>query len=268
LRGKKNAVFTQRYGPWALIAGASKGIGAAFAEELASRGVHLVLVARKRADLEKFAKAVSVRFGVTTVTVVQDLAASEAARRLMRELKRREIGLVVYNAALSFHGSFSDGTLDEQEELFTVNCRTPLALLRDAASRMTGRGRGGVILMSSLAGLQGGPFLSQYAASKAFLTALAEGLWYEYRPKGVHILACIAGATATPGFLETQLKRGMNRLVPVSRPRAVAKAALAALGKKGSVVSGGWNKLGAFFMSRFLSRRARVRLMGSLMRKE
>jgi len=171
-----NSPFSDTYGPWALVAGASAGVGAAFAEALAQRGLDLVLVARRMPELRALAERLSASYGVAVRPMGLDLAEPETASRLAAECASLDIGLLVYNAALSLIGPFLDQPLDRHLRELDTNCRAPLGLVYAFGQRMQARGHGGIVLMSSLAGGQGGPFIANYAATKAFTTVLAEGL--------------------------------------------------------------------------------------------
>ena len=217
-----------KYGPWALVAGASEGIGAAFAEELAARGLNLLLLARRIEPLDQMARAIRAAHAVEVVTASVDLGAPTVLDDVRRVTADREVGLLVYNAALSLVGPFLDQTLADKLRLVDVNCRGPLILSDELGRAMVRRRRGGIIIMSSLAGTQGTGHVLTYAASKAFDLVLAEGLWYELREHGVDVLACRAGATRTPGFAASKPGRVM---APLMEARPVAVEALAALGK-------------------------------------
>jgi uncharacterized protein len=142
-----------------------------------------------------------------------------------------------------------------------VNCRAPLTLAYLFGARMAERGRGGIILMSSLAGLQGGPFIANYAATKAYNLVLAEGLWAEFSHHGVDVLACCAGAIATPGY-NAVATTPTSRFAPTPmQPEVVASEALEALGRGPSYVPGVANRAIAQLMRRLLPRTTSVRLM-------
>jgi short-subunit dehydrogenase len=242
----------QRYGRWALVAGASEGIGAAFATALAAKGLDLVLVARRPAPLAELAARLPVR----TVTVSADLA--DGVEPVLAATADLEVGLVVCNAAYSPIGAFVDADPAHTQRALRLNCVAPLALAHGYLPAMAARGRGGFVIMSSLAGQQGSPGLAVYAATKAFGAVLAEGLWDELRGHGVDVLAVVAGAVATPG-----LRRSTSRRAPGTvTPDAVAAAALAALGRRPRTVPGALMKVSAAAMSRLLPRRTGIRVMG------
>ena len=249
--------FRERYGPWALVAGASAGLGEAFARELAARGLGLLLLARRAETLERLAGDLRAAHGVEVRTAALDLGRADLLEAVRAASAGLEIGLLVYNAAHSVIGPFLDRPLEEQLRVVDVNCRGPLLLAHVLGGPMAGRGRGGIVLMSSLSGSQGNPWLASYAASKAFDLVLAEGLWAELRARGVDVVACRAGATRTPGFAASRPKRS----VPLQPAGEVAARALAALGRGPSVVTGGLNRLAAFAFARLLPRRTSIRIM-------
>ena len=172
-----SADFAQRYGAWAVVAGASEGIGAAFARALAGRGLNLVLVARRAEPLAELAGSLPVR----TVTVAADLSTSEGVDAVLAATEDLEVGLVVCNAAYSPIGPFIDTDPALTHRALRLNCAAPLALAHAYLPVMALRRRGGFVIMSSLAGAQGSPGIAVYAATKAFGAVLAEGLWEECR---------------------------------------------------------------------------------------
>lgn len=252
----------ERYGSWALVAGASAGLGAEFARQLAAKKLNLVLIARRADALSSLADELRAG-GVETRTVAADLGAPDLLARLDEATRELEIGLVVYNAAHSRVGPFLDQPLDEQLRTIDVNCRAPLTLAHHFGRKMRERGRGGIVLMTSLVALQGSPMVAAYAASKAFDLVLAESLWDELRGNGVDVLACRAGATRTPAF-EASKPVGST---PMMEPAPVVRQALAALGRGPSMVPGGFNRVAAFFLGRVMPRAAAIRTLGRATRK-
>lgn len=241
------STLLQRYGQWALVAGASEGIGRAFAEELAGHGFSLVLAARRRAPLESLARELSARHGIAVRTVEVDLSQSSSLASMAETTSDLEIGLAVYNAAHSTQGHFLDRPLEDHLRAVDLNCRGPLMFAHHFGGAMRARRRGGLILMSSMSGLQGTAMVASYAATKAFNTVLAEGLWEEWRAHGVDMLACIAGATRTPTFESSKPADGGALARPMEASQ-VAKEALASLGRVPSMIPGGVNRAAAYVM--------------------
>jgi len=255
--------FRDRYGPWALVTGASEGIGESFARALAARGLHLLLVARRTGPLESLAGELRAAHGVEIRTVSIDVGRPDLVPVLDAAAGDAEVGLLVHNAAFSALGPFLERPLPDLLQVIDVNCRAPVALAHHFGRRMAERGRGGIVLMTSLAGGQGTPMVATYAASKAFEIVLAEGLWDELGPAGVDVLACRAGPTRTPSYEASRPKKK----VPMMEPMPVALEALEALGKKPVVVAGRLNRAVNFVMQRMLSRPAAIRFMGKHTRK-
>jgi len=245
--------FPARYGPWALVAGASEGLGAAFATELARRGCDVVLVARRPGPLEALAASLPTR----AVPVVADLATPEGVEAVGAAAADLDVGLVVANAAYSPIGRFVDSSPDLTRRALELNCGAPLALAHRFLPPMVARGRGGFVVMSSLAGLQGSPPISVYAATKSFGAILAEGLWAELRSTGVDVVACLAGAVATPNLAGALAKPAPGTLPP----DRVAAAALNGLGRGPRVVPGALNRVSSVVMSRLLPRRAAIAII-------
>lgn len=247
-----------RYGRWALVAGASEGLGAAFASQLAARGMHLVLVARRGHLLAELREQLTTEYQVEVRCLVGDLADPTIAEALADAVAELDLGIIIYNAAYTAVGPFTEAPEEEIERVVDVNVRGPLRVLRTLLPVLSSRGRGAVVLMSSLSGLQGTPFISVYAASKAFNMILAEGLWYELRSHGVEVVACCAGAMRTPGYI-----RSYDRDVPgMLPPEEAARRTLDGLGRGPRLVPGHLNRLTAVLVGRLLPRRWAVRLIG------
>jgi short-subunit dehydrogenase len=246
------------------VAGASEGLGASFAEEAAARGLGVVLLARRIDPLEALAGKLRHEHGVEVRTASVDLGAPSMLDEVRRAVEGLEVGLLVYNAALSLIGPFLDQPLADKLRVLDVNCRGPIVLSDELGRAMVQRRRGGIVIMSSLAATQGSPFVATYAATKAFDLVLAESLWDELRDHGVDVLACRAGATRTPGY---ERSKPATDLAPMMDPRPVAVQALDTLGKAPSMVPGARNGAIAFFMQRVMPRRGAVATMGKATRK-
>ena len=249
--------FAQTYGPYALVAGGSDGLGAAFAEAIARRGLNLVLLARNKERLNETATRLRAGYSVDVLTIPVDLADSQSVTQRIAELDA-SIGLLVYNAAYAPIGRFEDVSADQLVLATDVNVRAPLMLTKLLSAPMIERGRGGIILMSSLAGSQGSPNIATYAATKSFTVILAEGLWKELKPRGVDVLTCVAGAILTPGYQQAESARPAPGALDA---RTVAEGTLNALGHGPIFVPGAVNKAARVLLTRLLSRRAAIAIM-------
>jgi short-subunit dehydrogenase len=198
-----------KYGPWGIVAGGSDGIGAAFARVLASRGMNVVLVARRVPVLEASADEIRARHGVEVRTVPLDLSAPSAMSELARETADLEVGLFVYNAGSDNRSvAFLDKDLATHLELVQRNCTSVLEAAYRFGAPMVARGRGAVVLVTSGAAWAGGATLAAYGATKAFDLILAESLWAEWRTSGVDVLGLVLGATDTPSLRRVLDARG------------------------------------------------------------
>ena len=262
-----NMNLKERYGRKALIAGASEGIGAAFAEHLAAEGFSLYLVARRKDPLQKLAGMLTERYGVTVRQIICDLSDEGAAGQIMSSTAGDEPDIMIYNAALSHIGPFADHPIEGHCQAARVNMITPLKLVHHFGKKMLERRRGAIVLMSSLAGFQGSGYLAGYAAGKAFNRVLAESLWYEWKDKDVDIMACCAGATSTPGYINSAPDRTSFLAPAVQEPGELVRECFRNLGRKPSFISGRGNRIASFFMQRVLPRKMAVRIMGSNTRK-
>ena len=255
------AAFVERYGPWAVIAGASEGIGASFSKKLAARGMNLVLVARRAAPLEKLAASLRDNHGVEVRVQPLDLGSADAISAIKAATEGLDVGLLIYNAAYSPIGAFIDIEVEEHLKAVQVNVHGPLRFSHYFGRRFAKRGKGGIILMSSLSGFQGTAMVANYAATKAYDTILAEGLWYELRSRGVDVLACIAGATLTPNYESATDEIPSKGLARPMEADEVTEQALGDLGSQPTGVSGRRNRFASVLLSRILRRRAAIEMV-------
>lgn len=257
----------EKYGNTALVAGASEGIGAAFANYLAEAGMDLVLVARRQEPLQKFAAELENKFKVKVTYICCDLAEASAIQQIQNALNGIEINFFVYNAALSHIGAFEKNTVKNNNQIAQANMITPMNLIQVFGETMLQKGKGAVIMMASLAGFQGSGFLSVYGATKAFDRALAEGLWYEWKNRGVDVIACCAGATSTPNFINTKPEKSGFFAPRVQSPKEVVLECFQQLGKQPSFVTGSGNRIASFIMQKLLPRKIAINIMGDTTRK-
>lgn len=246
-----------RYGEWALVAGASVGFGASFSAELARRGMNVAMVSRRAELLEELGERLQREYGVETRCLVVDLASQDFARAIGNAVADLDLGILIYNAACVPVGELVEVDEEALEHVVRVNVRGPLMLARALLPGMRGRGRGAVVLVSSLAGLQGAPRVGAYSASKAFNIVLAEALWGELREQGIDVSVCCAGAMPTPGYLASTSRTPPGML----SPDAAASQTLDALGKGPRFVPGLVNRISAHLVGRLLPRRTAIRLI-------
>lgn len=254
--------FKQKYGPWCVIAGASTGIGASFSVELAQKGVNLVMIALSGTRLSSMARSLEQRYNIQTVALELDLSSADVMDCVGERIQGLEIGLLVYVACHSVIGEFLDVPLSEKLKIVDVNVRAPLLFVDALVPAMVSRGRGGIILMSSVSGWQGTAMVSTYAATKAFNTNLAEGLWSELGEHGIDVLAMVAGATHTPTF-DLLTPADKQKTVYPMQPDEVAQQALARLANGPVQIAGRLNRLVSFISNRLLSRKAAVQFISA-----
>jgi len=257
----------EKYGRTALVAGASEGIGAAFSEFLAKEGIDLILIARKKLELQQFADKLAHKYAIHTMCLSVDLSESDAIEKISAEIKGQEINLVVYNAALSHIGPFINNSDEDNLKIARANMMTPLKMVHLVGQRMIAHGKGAIIFMSSLAGFQGSAYLALYAATKAFIRILSEGLWYEWKNRGVDVIACCAGATSSPNYLRTQPESTGFFAPRILSPDEVVMECFMNLGRKPSFIPGRGNRIASFFMQKILTRKIAIDIMGRTTRK-
>jgi short-subunit dehydrogenase len=258
------ATFRRRYGPWAVVTGASRGLGEEFARQLAALGLNLVLVARSEAPMAALAAGLEAAHGIETRVAPLDLGDGGFIDTLAAATEGLEVGLVVSNAALSTVGPLLSQDRAHLVRQLHLNAGAGLILARHFGPAMAKRGRGGIIFLSSGSALHGTPFSANYAGTKAYNLILAEALWYEWRPLGVDVLGVAAGVTRTPGWAANHPKP--DRLVPVAEAAPVVTRSLAALGRRPSVAPGLRNRLGYALMA-VVPRAWATRILGRSMGK-
>jgi short-subunit dehydrogenase len=214
----------ERYGPWALVAGASDGVGAAYARAMAERGVNVLLLARRLAALDEVAEGIRAETGVEARTLTIDLAEPDAFDRIASTTDDLEVGMLMYNAGADPNVQpFLANDVDVALGMVQRNAALPLRLCHHLGGRMVERGRGGIVLVSSGAGLVGAPNMVAYAATKAFDIVLAESLWSEWHDLGVDVLGLVLGMTDTPALRTLLAQRGVP--VPDDQPMEGASTA-------------------------------------------
>jgi uncharacterized protein len=201
--------FVDKYGPWAIVVGASDGCGALFAQRLAHEGVDVVLVARRERLLHEVAADIGERTGAATRTFAIDLTDPGAAQSIVDATADLEIGMLVYCAGADpNYQPFLSNPVSTAEALLQRNCLVLMRLCHHFAGKMVARGRGGIVNFSSGAALAGGPNMVAYGGTKAFDMVFTEGLWAELHHKGVDVLCLLLGKTDTPALRQLEHSRG------------------------------------------------------------
>lgn len=248
--------------PTALITGASSGIGAAFAQELAKRQYDLVLVARSVTKLEEISQQLQNQHKVAVEVITQDLAAPNAAKEVFDAVSHKHliIDLLINNAGFGDYGLFSESSRIRQLEMIQLNVLALVDLTHQFLPLMKKRGFGSIINVSSLAAFRPLPCLSVYAATKAFVLSFSESLWAENQEDGIRVLALCPGRTDTEFFKVAQMPQQFPPKSTLNSSADVVREALKALeGNRSNLVTGWKNKIKAN-LSRFLSREAWVKL--------
>lgn len=243
-----------RYGGYAMVTGAARGIGRAFAEQLAGEGFGLLLVDQEADETRALAEELHAVHGVDAQTVIRDLSAPGLAEEARAWANAHDVGLLVNNAGTSLLDPFLDISLDQHEKTLDLNCRATLVLTHVFATAMVQRGRGGVIVVSSVSGLSGSPYFCHYAATKGYGLNLAAGLWSELRERGVDVLAVCPGMTDTKPVRDRRLDEDLPFYIPMTAPQMVAREALRAIGGGPVVVPSPADRVSAALLSKLLPR--------------
>lgn len=257
--------FAEQYGPWALVTGASSGLGEQYARALAARGLHVIVIARRLERLRTLAEELGETYGVRVKAVEADLLQPSAVEKIQRIAAERDLGLIVCNAGIGASGRFLE--LDERRliEMVRLNCEAPVRLLRALTPALTRRGRGGVIMLGSTASFQCTPWMSVYGATKAFDLHLAEGLTVELGPHGIDVLSVCPGHTATEFHQVAGVDRAAVGGAPAD-PADVVAQSLRHLGRTMTFVHGRRNRW-MCFANRLVPRPISAWAAGKILRK-
>jgi short-subunit dehydrogenase len=254
-----NPNFKEKYGEWAVVTGASDGIGRSIAIELAKKGLNVFIVARRQNLLTQLESEIKNATRVEVKSLAIDLSKAGSTDQLLQATQGLNVGLFAGVAGFGTSGELIHSDLNAELNMIDVNCRSVVEQTYHFAKRFADQKRGGVILMGSLVGFQGTPSAANYAATKAFIQAFAEGIHYELKPFGVDVLSSAPGPVASGFASRAGMKMGQ-----AATPEEVARATVNALGKGVTVRPG--------FLSKFLGwslimlpRPVRVKIMHSIM---
>ena len=258
--------FAAKYGPWAIVVGASDGCGSLFAERLALEGVNVVLVARRQHVLDEVAEGIHERTDAETRTLVVDLTDADASKTIFEATADLEVGMLVYCAGGDpNYQPFLANPISASEALLQRNCLVMMRLCHHFAGPMVERGRGGIVNFTSGAALAGGRNMVAYGGTKAFDMVFTEGLWVELHDKGVDVLGLVLGMTDTPALRQLEFERGRLASLDEVPEGAVTAAsvvdeAFANLGNGPTIATGDDVRMG-LELFKSLSRNEVVRLL-------
>lgn len=252
--------FLEKYGPWAVVTGASSGIGRSFALSLAKRGLNLILTARRKERLEELSHELSKKYKIQVKIAVSDLSKENFIIPIRKASEGLEVGLLINNAGYGITGRFSTSSLLLEKDMIHVNCLAPTVLAHEFSEKMLNKRKGGMIFVSSTLAFSPTPFMSSYAATKSYNLYLSEALSYEMKEFGVDVMALCPGTTKSEFADVTKMKA-----VAAMDSDSVSEYALNTLGKKSVCIPGLKNKA-LIFLGRFLSRNVRTKMSGLIMK--
>lgn len=232
--------YKEKYGDWALITGATSGIGAEIAKQLAEKGLNIVLVARQKQELERQTIVIKQKYGVQAMYISADLSTREGVEKVTQINK--PIGLLVLAAGMEVNGAFEKTALEKELQMVQLNVTSTLHLTHHFSKDMVTRKKGGILLIASLAGHMVNPYFSNYAATKAYVLQLGASLYGELKSKGIDI------SVLSPGLTNTNMTADSNvnwDKLPMKEmaPQKTAKIAIEGLPKRFLSIPGTWNKM-------------------------
>lgn len=254
---EKNSIvtFLNKYGPWALVVGAAEGLGEAYTKVLAAHKMNIILVDHQADKMQALAAVMEKEHGIECRQIHLDLKDKQAHIKIMEVIESLDVGLLIYNAAKSLIKPFVKYNTEELNDFVEINTRQQILLVHAFSQKLVKQERGGgILLMSSLAGLIGMQLVSPYAATKAFAWNLAEGLYHDLKSHQIEVMACIAGTIDTPTYNNTKAQYGLLK-PSVMKPEEVAEQSLHRLGKQALFIPGFSNRLNYFILARLLPRK-------------
>ncbi|XOV94350.1 MAG: SDR family NAD(P)-dependent oxidoreductase [Bacteroidota bacterium] len=256
---KDKSRFKKKYGDWAVITGASSGIGLAIAEELAKIGLNLIINSRSETRLQEIATHFSNNYKIETVVVTADLSTTEGIEKVISSSKGKEVGLFIPSAGFGTSGYFTNSILEQEVNMLSVNVEAVLKLTHHFSKRFVKQGRGGIIFLSSIVAFQGVPYASNYASTKAYIQSFAEALTVELKPYGVDVLS------AAPAAVESGFGNRANmKMANSMRPQDISTEIINALGRKSNVLPGSLTKVLTYLL-KTVPRWAKVKIMKQVM---
>lgn len=259
LSSKEIQRLKTKYGSWAIVTGASSGIGLELVEKLAEAGLNLVINARNSDRLEELKKKLESEYHIDIKIVAADVSETEGTDKIIQSAMGLNVGLLVISAGYGTSGLFINSSLHSEVNMLRVNCEALLSLTHYYSQQFVRQKRGGIILMSSMVAFQGVPYSANYAATKAYVQSLAEALAVELKPYGVDVLA------AAPGPVNSGFgKRSNMKMSATLKPSQVGIPILKALGRKSTVLPGLLTKILVYSL-RTIPRWGKVKIMAKVM---
>jgi short-subunit dehydrogenase len=260
--------FKHQYGPWAVVAGGALGLGEAWCNELASRGLNIVSLDRQQEPLDLQAQHLRNKYGVTVRSVNADLTDSDILSQIKEQTNDIEVGLLVFSAAMEtdpeiVHSHlFHEGSIEFHHNLIAINIKAVCDFSYYFGALMKARKRGGIIIVSSGADGQGSPFVAHYGASKAYQTVLAEGLWFEMKPHNVDVIAAPLGLTRTTAlenFPDAEAFGG-----GILEADVAVREIIETLGRQPQIVPGRKNRIGQWILKKLVGKEKAIRMMADI----
>lgn len=259
----KPVLDREKFGPWAVVTGASSGIGRAIARHLASSGIHVVLVARRKERLESVGAEISREFSVEHRVVVADLTAPSFFEPVERATRDLDVGTLVGNAGFANPGELLSIDRAELLRATRIKVEVNLTLVHHFGRHLVARGRGGILLVSSIGGLAGVPYVSNTAGAEAYVLNLGEGLHVELEPRGVHVTVLMPGPTLTESMAKMGVDPAEMPMKPMTAEQCAAEGLLALSKNRATHIAGRMNRIAARLMPRSVA----TKMMGQMIGK-
>lgn len=249
----------RKYGEWAVVTGASSGIGLEITRQLAFCGINLVIVARNYEKLKEVEAAILAKNSVAVIVIAADVSQAGGIDEVIKATKHLNIGLLVNAAGFGSSGLFLDTSIHAETNMLRTNCESVLQLTHYFAQKFKQQKRGGIILFSSIVAFQGVAYSANYAATKAYIQSLAEALSIELAPFGIDVLSAAPGPVFSGFAKRANMKMGMAQT-----PEKVGVPILKALGKKKTVFPGSLTKFLVYSLA-LLPRWGKILVMKQIM---
>ncbi len=257
----KKYQLKNKYGNWALITGASSGIGESFAKYFASEGLNLILIARREDNLKKLADELFNLFNIKILILPLDITSKGYIEKIKNIVDKIEIGIIVNNAGFGAFNKFLNINTDVMTKMIMLNCIAPVEITSHFLTGMKERKKGAIIFVASIVGYQPVPNNSVYSATKAFDLLFGESLWYELKEFNIDVITVSPGGT----FTEFQKVAGSKQKSYYRTTEQVVETTLTNLGKKSSVVDGWFNKI-MVWSNRFLPRKSAILIAAKIVK--